>query len=70
MKFEPGQKVVCVDNTCVSLYLTKGRVYTVRKYDSRFKVVHLEGDRGSFEFRAFAVERFRLSEVMLLEDML
>ena len=70
MKFEPGQKVVCVDNTCVSPYLTQGKVYTVKEYDARYKQVRLEGDGDSLKFIAFAAERFRLSEVMPLEDML
>lgn len=71
MKFEPGQKVVCVDNVCVSTYLTQGKVYTVKEYDARYKTVRLENHDDNLKFPAmFAAERFQLSEVMPLEDML
>ena len=40
--FYPGQKVTCLYDTDFSHYITKGKTYTVKCVDLRFKLLQLK----------------------------
>ena len=65
-EFRKGDKVICIDNSCVEEYLEKGKEYTFEKKFERRILRHVIFLK-EFPFLELFAHRFELSQKVIVE---